>query len=435
MIEISHAPIIAQYIEFLGLWDRRPEEDFRVDTGGLREFREDDIQLEGLKNLLYAAEYFAKADLEQWLRRIISEDDTDDGEDADELYATIALLSLLPNLKTLQLPDRWYEVRSGEVAEALVPSVESLVSLSNSDKSGSNPLKSLETLLPFVEEGYDVRVGLQCLQPFMMLQSIRNLFAVSCVAVNEDWGGIAFEWPQSGLMSPLTRIEFACCCMDATGLAVLLSNTPSLTIFRYSHQTKWDGLEFDWNPGEFLETIANYCGEHLLELAITIDELHGAVINGLSSFMRLPKLQKLEVDVAAFCGPPLESGQRLGRNATIPAGATAWAHIDIPCMGDMLPDSICELHVNTDFPQPSEQALRSLFKNIKDRRMDKLLSLHTTIIRQYLTSTAQDIAVNHEVIFNAFDEGVVSPRPRSMMPQWKRNFDHMVGGIAMVAEA
>lgn len=209
----------------------------------------------------------------------------------------------------------------------------------------------------------------------------------------------------------------------------MLAHTPNLTTLKYSHQTKWDGLEYDWNPGEFLQVIANFCGEQLLELAITIDELHGEVVNGLSSFMRFPKLKKLEVDVEAFCGPPLESGQRLGRDAKIPENATAWTHIDIPCMGDMLPASIRELHVNTDFPQPSEMALYALFKNIVDRRKDKLLLLDKAVIRQYRSGTAQGVADNHAVILEIFDQNVPNPRPRSMMPQWKREFDTKVGGI------
>lgn len=432
MHKISREPIIAQYIESLCLWDQRQIGPVHVHPSLPRkDFRADEKAMEGIKNLLYSTEYFTEADPGEWWARIVEEDSLKWNDDGDNLYATITLLSLLPNLKTLQLPDSWHEVRSTEVAEALVPSIELLVSMSKRDGYRLKPLASLETILPFVEEGYDVRVGLQCVQPFMVLESVRNLYAVSCVAVNEDWQGIPLEWPNPSLKSPLTRVEFAYCCMDASGLAVLLANTPALTVFRYSHQPKWGPLEFDWNAGEFLETIANYCGEQLLELAITIDELHGQVVTGLSSFMRFPKLQKLEVDVEAFCGPPVESGQRLGHNATIPDGAKAWEHLDIPCMGDMLPASICELHVNTNFPSPSEMALRALFKNIKDRRMDKLILLHTTIIRQWKRSTAKDIADYHGAIFEAFDEGVLYPRPRSMMPQWKRQFDQLVGGIVM----
>jgi hypothetical protein len=433
LYEISREPIIAEYIESLSLWDRRAVDDMDLDQEGY-EFREDENAMALIKDLLRSAEYYANANPEEWWHQILEEDAAGEDAGVDKLYATVALLALLPNLKTLQLPDRWHEVRRGEAAEALVSSVEALITTANNSSRRLRPLSSLETILPFVEEGYDVRVGLQCLQPLMCLKSIRNLYGVSCVAVEDDWGNVPFQWPNLSLSSPLTRIELASCCMDAGGLSVLLANTPAVTVFCYSHQTKWDGLEYDWNAGEFLEALANYCGSNLRELAITIDELHGEIVNGLSSFMRFEKLEKLELDVTPFCGPPLESGQRLGRDAHIPEGANPWKHIDIPCMGDMLPPSIRELHVNTDFPSPSKEALKALFKNIVDRSKDKLVLLEKTIVRQYKQNTAQDIADNHGVTLEVFDMGVPIPRPRSMMPLWKRQFDSMVGGIVMTTE-
>jgi hypothetical protein len=428
--DISNEPIIAEYIESLSLWDRRALDNVDHELNDY-DFRKDENAMQGIKGLLASAEYYTMTDHEEWWSHILQEDSAGEQINMDKLYATVALLALLPNLKALQLPDRWHEVRRGEAAESLVPSVESLVTMSNASHRRLSPLRSLQTILPFVEEGYDVRVGLQCLQPLMCLKSVRNLFAVSCVAVEDDWGNVPFEWPNRYLKSPLTRIELASCCMDAGGLSVLLMHTPALVVFRYSHQTKWDGLEYDWNAGEMLEMLANHCGERLLELAITIDELHGEVVNGLSSFMRFVKLQKIEVDVRPFCGPPVESGQRLGRNANMPEGARPWAHIDIPCMGDMLPDSIQELQMNTDYPEPCEQALEALFKNIKDRSSDKLLLLKKTVIRQYRSNSAQTMANNHNAVLEVFDMGVPNPRPRSLMPEWKRQFDTLVGGIVM----
>lgn len=429
LYEISRNPIIAEYIETLSLWDRRSDDDINSQDA-MHDFRDDEQAMQQIKNLLRDAEYFQNVDLEEWWVDILEEDKATDIESTDKLYATVALLALLPNLKTLQLPDRWHEVRSDEAAEALVPLVESLVTISNDNthKRRWQALQSLQTILPFTEEGYDVRVGLQCLQPFMVLNNIRNLYAVSCVALDDDWGGIPFHWRYAS-NSPLTRIELASCCMDARGLDALLSHTPAVTIFRYSHQTKWDGLEFDWNPGEFLQTLANRLGKQLLELAITVDELHGEIINGLSSFHSFLRLWKLELDVIPFCGPPLESGQRLGRDAFIPDGAEAWTHSDIPCLGDMLPESIREVHLNTDFPLPSEQSLKSLVKNIINRRKDKLRRLDLCIIRQYQNNTAQEIADRHEVTLEVFDMNVMNPRSRAMMPLWKREFDLRVGGI------
>ena len=433
LYEISREPITAEYISFLGLWDRRAENEVDRRQDGYN-FRDYEIAMQRIKGLLGSAEYYADADPEDWWPHILSEDAVDDEDSVDKLFATVALLALLPNLKTLQLPDRWHEVRKAEAAETLVPYVELLVSKSNDSKRRLKPLASLETLLPFVEEGYEVRAGLQCLQPFMTLKSIRNLYAVSCVAVEDDWGDVpTFEWPNLAMKSPLTRIELASCCMDAAGLSALLANTPFITVFRYSHQTKWDGLEYDWNPGEFVEALSIHCADHLEELAITIDELHGEIVNGLSSFLRFTKLQKLEVDVSPFCGPPLESGQRLGRDATIPTGDEPWTHLDIPCMGDMLPPSIRDLTVNTDFPDPSEQALKALFKNIRDRKQDQLRKLEKAMIRQYRSSSAQQLANDHGVILEAFEVNVADPRARSMMPLWKREFDSYVGGIVMTS--
>ena len=428
LYEISRNPIIAEYIETVSLWDRRSDEE--ISSQDADNFRGDEASLQQIKSLLRDTEFFQNEDLEEWWIEIMEEDQATDNESIDKLYATVALLMLLPNLRTLQLPDRWHEVRGDEAAEALVPFVENLVSMSNdkTHKRKRQALQFLETIMPFTEEGYDVRVGLQCLQPFMALNSIRNLYAVSCVAIEDDWGGIPFHWRYAS-KSPLTRLEFASCCMDAQGLDALLAHTPAVTIFKYSHQTKWDALQFDWNPGEFIQTLVVRLGKQLLDLAITVDELHGEIINGLSSFHSFPNLQKLEVDVTPFCGPPLESGQRLGRDAFTPESVTAWTHSDIPCLGDMLPDSIREVHLNTDFPLPSEQALKSLVKNIVDRRKDNLKLLNYCVIRQYQSNTAQEIADRHKAILEVFDMDVMDPRARTMMPLWKREFDQKVGGI------
>lgn len=426
--EISREPIIAEYIESLYLWDRGSEDEV-MDEDAEYSFRDDDEAMEEIKSLLRRTELYANADESEWWSQILEEDRAHNGSKIDKLYATIALLSLLPNLKVLQLPDRWHETREGEGSEDLVPLVQALVSMSNAPGHRQKPLAQLETLLPFVEEGYDIRVGLQVIEPLMVLKSIRNIYAVSCTAVDEGWGGPGFRWLNPNAKSPLTRVEFASCCMNATGLAGFLSNVPALQVFRYSHQTKWHGVQYDWNPGEVLETLANYCSGTLVDIAITIDELFGEIVNGLSSFLRFTKLERLEVDVECFCGPPLESGQRQGAEARIPEGAVAWRHADIPCMGDMLPDSMRELHVNTNFPQPSEESLLALFKNIVARRQDKLLNLHKTVIRQYRSRSATYIAENHQVVIEVFDADVENPRPRSMMPLWKREFDRRVGGI------
>lgn len=430
LYDIAHEPLIAEYIEYLNLWDRRHPDETEYQTAAVS-FRNDSFAMSRIKDTVYHTDFLPHARRVELWQQIVGEDKQGEGYGLDNLFADVALLALLPNLKGLHPPDQWHELRHGETSEALVPVVESLVGLSDESTSRQKPLSSLETIFPFVEEGYDYRASLQCVQPFMCLESIRSIYAVSLVAIDDDYEDMLFTWSNPTLISPLVRIEFASCCMDAGALSVLLRNTPTLTIFRYSHQTKWDGLQYDWNAGEFMETLANYCGARLTDLALTIDELHGELINGASSFLRFTSLERLEVDVSVFCGPPVESGQRLGRDARIPEGSQPWTHVDIPCMGDMLPASMLELQVNTDHPEPSEQALYSLFKNIKDRRQDKLLKLEKVVIRQYQSRSIEKFVADHNVTLEVFEEELDLPRPRSMMPQWKRDFDRRVGGIVI----
>ncbi|KAJ8107736.1 hypothetical protein OPT61_g8659 [Boeremia exigua] len=119
LYEISRNPVIAEYIESLSLWDRRADDELIGEDAD--EFRGDEVSLQRIKGLLRNAEFFQNSDMDEWWSEIIEEDQATDVESIDKLYATVALLTLLPNLRTLQLPDRWHEVRSDEAAEALVP--------------------------------------------------------------------------------------------------------------------------------------------------------------------------------------------------------------------------------------------------------------------------------------------------------------------------
>ena len=311
LYDISQDPLTAQYVEVLSLWDRRLEES--IDPDNVEDFRTNEQGMAEIKKTVMENRYLqlANVDLEDWWDHIVSE-----GPD-DIFYIVITLLSLLPNLKTLQLPPgRWGNFNPYEFSEeperTLVSVLDTIVSQAHPTGYSGPPLSKLEKILPFTPEGYDMRAGLQSLEPFMVLDSIREIYASSCVAVDDSYTGIPFQWRHGHQPSPITKLELAHCCIDAEGLEALVAHTPALHTFRYSHQTKWHGCQHDWNPGAFLSTLGKYCGPNINHLAVTIDELLGEIINGMSTFFAFPALQTLEVDVRVFCGPPLESGQQLG---------------------------------------------------------------------------------------------------------------------------
>jgi hypothetical protein len=129
--------------------------------------------------------------------------------------------------------------------------------------------------------------------------------------------------------------------------------------------------------------------------------------------------------VQIFCGPPVESGQQQGSNAFIPAGERPWTRQDIPCVGSMVPDGIVEIHINTDSPAPDEMALKSLVKNLRVHRDERLHELDKVIIRQFDGSTARALANRVGATLEYFESGGETNErvPRSMMPQWKREFE------------
>jgi hypothetical protein len=97
LYQISREPVIAQYIESLHLWDRRSEDEMDIDSTAFN-FRDDESAMQDIKDLLRYAEHFANADEEEWWSHIVEEDRAGDQANMDKLYATVALLSLLPNL-------------------------------------------------------------------------------------------------------------------------------------------------------------------------------------------------------------------------------------------------------------------------------------------------------------------------------------------------
>ncbi|KAJ4299783.1 hypothetical protein N0V90_005029 [Kalmusia sp. IMI 367209] len=425
---ISRDPMIAEYIETLDLWDPRGIEEEDAD---LLDFRKDPDAMERVKSLVTTSPFLKDTDVdtEAWWTRMMEEEEVRADEDNTQISCTtIALLGLLPNLKSLRLDPGWQNF-APEAPEYHLPLSGLAAIVNRATQAGDSrprPLGKLKTILPFMSSGYEEKAALQSVQPFLELSSVTELYLVSAVAVDDGYTGYPFTWSTPTIAPFVNRIELVSCCIDSEGIGELVRHTPSLAVFRYSHETKWHGCEHDWNVGLFVEALARYCGNTLLELAITIDELSGDIINGVSSLLSFRRLQRLEVDVQVFCGPPVESGQRLGLDSILPEGEQPWEHGDIPCIGSMLPDTIVEVQINTDFPVPDEQALNSLLKNLRSQRLERLHLMERCVIRQYQAESARVYAERAGATLETFDLDIADPRLRKMMPTWKRDFEERV---------
>jgi hypothetical protein len=430
---IALNPLVAHYIEVLDLWDRRWTESLTHSSQIWRDgcdYRKDPEAIDKVLQIIAKSAFYHSSILEEdqtWADAL-----TPIEEQRDTWQAVVVLLGLLPNLRVLRLSPRWEEISNDYLlgGEGYPNSFTEILSSANQDHGLDKPLGKLEVLLPSMDGGYEQKMALQGVQPFMTLNSLHEMYLVSAVAVDDHYSGIPFEWKFPALSSALTRLELASSCIDADGLSNLIAHTPRLTIFKYSHETKYHGCEHDWNPGTFIEALARHCGNTLLEVAITIDELFGDIVNGASSFLALPNIRKLEVDILVFCGPPIESGQRQGQNAKVPEGERAWTKDDIPCIGSMVPEGIRDVHINTGYPVTDATALLSLLKNLETQRAERLHALETVIIRQYGGNSAQEMVDWAGATLEPFDLDVQEMRLRSMMPEWKRKFHDRVTSLA-----
>jgi hypothetical protein len=446
LYEMSLDPLVAQYIEVLDFWNQETlGSDYshsmpvREGRGDGYNFRADAEAMENVKEMMSGSNFLLNAqlaDLEAWWDELLEK--ADDGTPIvrreEQWRATIILLGMLPNLRVLRLARFWIDCpiveENNERGREVRRGFAGMVSAANASGGSGTPLGKLEAILPFMVSGYEEKAGLQLVEPFLTLNSLTEVYLVSAVAVHDGYTGIQFNWRSPNLSSSINRLELVSCCIDAEGLSNLVAHTPKLSIFKYSHETKWHGCQHDWNPGTFVEALAHHCGNTIREVALTIDELFGEIENGASSFLALPNIQKLEVDLQVFCGPPVESGQRLGENPVIPHGDRAWTTEDIPCIGSMMPTGVVEVQINTGFPDVDTTALIALLKNLRDQRKERLHNLGRVIVRQYGSNSAQAIADWSGTTLEPFDEDVQDMRLRSQMPEWKRDFSERVASLA-----
>jgi hypothetical protein len=431
LYELALDSLSAKYIEYLDLWDPHG-----TSNGMWRDIREDQEAMRRVMDMVLRSKVLLYL-TELW-HQMISEDQ--DSNDDGQPVAVVFLLSMLPNLRTLRLPQSWANLTGGvhgrEVLEHAPLNwyrwLEEMVAM---NQHGQDVLSNLRTILPFMPEGYDSRSALDNIEQFMPLKNLTEMYLVSSISTEPDaYTGMPFNYRPRNInwTSHLTHVELAYSCIDADGVSAFLSNIHALEVFKYSHQTKWHGLGYDWNPGTLVEALARHSGQTIKELAITVETLFGDIINGASSFFSFPKLRKLECDILIFRGPAVESGQRRGMDPYVPPGETPWDEDDIPCIGSMLPSSIEEVQLNTDFPKPDESSINALLKNCREQRAARLIRLNKFVIRQWKDDDAKPLAeragVEFEVYNHAGDEHVI----RALMPEWKREFDEKVGGVVSV---
>ncbi|KAF2801224.1 hypothetical protein K505DRAFT_319978 [Melanomma pulvis-pyrius CBS 109.77] len=312
--EIAHDPVIARYVESLRLHDR-PNIDmlaYARSKESMEKIIEMVVSNPVLQDTIKNSEDFWPSELRD-----------DNGHDRDRFNrpfsTTTALLWFLPNLKQFRQPE-WFEVHrpmGGLVCmlrNRLIVFARNPASLKIAPELEERSLASLETLTPYSSTD-GIRTVLQDVEPFMKLPKLYNVYSVSGIASNalEMNKGIPWRywrrpycWMNTDSYSsdsmPLRRLEIVYGNCNKRAIGGILSQTPHLEVFKYSHQNRWDGNGIAWDCGAFVAEVEKWVGNALRDLAINVDNIHNDYSGVAPDFTAFEHLEKLEVDASVLIG-------------------------------------------------------------------------------------------------------------------------------------
>lgn len=172
-----------------------------------------------------------------------------------------------------------------------------------------------------------------------------------------------------------------------------------------------------------MQAIAEHCGPSINELSIKKAKDWGAMVNGVISFRGFPQLRMLEIDLASFCGLSVASGQRLGEDAVqAEEGEKPWTIEDIPCLGDMLPESIVDVQIDNngwmDDPPEPEEVLKLLLQGLPEKRVSRLRNLAQVTLTSLGDANVRALAEGMGVQFVSLDrKGALNNWPYSSTVQ------------------
>lgn len=324
LTRIAVEPIVARYIR---------EADF--DKDGI--FRPcelvEDAQPDGpVGRLLAQSPYLKQAglDWQQYFAKI-KEEEGPWGRWSP--HAAAFLLTLLPNVEKLTLPNRWKPLES---TDKLIDAIARKARRSSSIPYVRPSLARCTTFGPMRGMNRSSQSDLDKAKPFLALPYVRSFSGRSCVAIKDDGrtSNLAQNWSDD-FGQTLEVVDFLDCYIDHVAIADFLKHTPRLRSLTYSHMSKGDpeGPPQDWDICKFVTAIEREAGGHLMQLSITIPEFCGFLLPGRASLHGFKRLQTLEFPLELVvchqcrCRLPASKGRRTHEwrlNVPPGTGGTVW---------------------------------------------------------------------------------------------------------------
>ena len=307
-------------------------------------------------------------------------------------HAAAFLLTLLPNVEKLTLPQR---LKSLESTDKLINAIVRKARRPSSLPYDRPSLARCTTFGPAPSFHHSSKFDLDRAKPFLALPCVRNFSGWSCVAIKDKGGmsSLAQNW-SCDFGQTLEVVYFPGCYIDHVAIADFLKHTPRLRSLTYSHMSKSDpeGPPLDWDICKFVTAIEREAGGHLMQLSITIAELRGSVLPGSASLRGFKRLQTLEfplelavcnITAAVACQlakakKPMSGGSTDHEAPKAPYGD--YAHKS-SFTGDLVPASVSQLSLTSSGTDEHAKALDVMFRDFaaeKDAWLPALQEIHVT---------------------------------------------------------
>ncbi|GKT42797.1 uncharacterized protein ColSpa_02978 [Colletotrichum spaethianum] len=349
-----------------------------------------------LRHLLNDSPYVMEAsvDSEAWLSGML--DDTSG-------HAEVLLLTLLPNVRELALPQhrdqlpgrisghlRYGEETPRSNRKIIWPVLDALVRRANDPTIAEASLSKLEIYKPFTGTGYECRNAMTINAPFLAIKSLREAYIGGCIALDDGYTGKPFD-PEYPDYSPrLEKLELVGCTFGLKDMRELLLRLPNLKCLHFAYETKWHGCGHNLDAGAMMNTIMECAGETLEELSVWMMVHYGTAGRTLTDMKGFKRLKSLHIDGLTLLGPEFEKADEDYEIESAP-DICPLDEMAAPRALDLLPPSIEKFHFQTepvgdrhrDSSDRLKKCLGALFDGFIEEREQRLPNLQGVIVEVY----------------------------------------------------
>lgn len=290
-------------------------------------------------------------------------------------HAAAFLLTLLPNVKVLWLPNEWKPL---DATDKLIDAVVRKAKQSHlsCDRPSLARITKFGLSRPFETHK---RFDLDLASSFLALPHIRSFHGPRCVAMNDGHESIAPKHPYRDFGETLNSVNLSKCCIDEMGIADFLKHTTRLRKLKYSHSTNGNNRRQSWDICKFVTAIEREIGSQLEKLSISIVRLSGLIAPGEATMRNFKRLRKLEFPLdIAICNITAAARRVATSNEESPIGVSTNHELD-DCeplfIGDLVPASVSRLSLISRGSDNDGKALDLMFRNFAAKKIAQLPAL------------------------------------------------------------